>query len=213
MNVKACVSKKRRTFGSVSMWLVGILCLIALVFIVYNIFIVPNVWYVISYLIGIVLGVSYILVCLNELYSTWIYTDGTNLLMKCWDNCFFPHQTLARPKFFAELLPARNIRLRVPISEIAKVIVGTKTFIKRNTESEAFLEAVALYENTSYNSNQRMLEKMDILYVETEDGDCAYMSVNDFDAKSVMRIMHTLEKVNPGIDVKLSGRKYRTYNS
>ena len=212
MNIKASVSKKRRTKGSVSMWIVIVLCVIALALIVYNI-IMSNYWYVISYLIGIVLGASYILVCLNELYSTWIYTDGKDFMLRCWDNCFFPHQTLSDIKFVGELLPAKNIRLRVPIAEIGQIVIGTKTFIKRNTNDESFLEAVALYENTSYNSNQRMLERMDILYVSTTDGDSAFMNVTDFDAKEVMRLMRALKKVNPSIDIKLNGRQYRSFEA
>lgn len=212
MKAKASVSKKKRTRGSVTMWIVAALCLVALVFIVYNIFIVPNVWYVISYTIGIVLGGSYILVCLNELYSTWIFTDGKDLFLKCWDNCFFPYQTLAKPQFIAELLPAKNVRLRVPVSEIDKVYIGTKTFIKRNTNDESFLEAVALYENASYSANNRMLEKIDILYIATTDNDSVFMSVTDFDEKEIMRLMRSLENSNPGIEIKLSGKKYRSYN-
>lgn len=195
------------------MWIVAALCLIALIFIVYNIFIVPNIWYVISYIIGIILGGSYILVCLNELYSTWIFTDGEYLFLKCWDNCFFPYQTLAKPQFIAELLPAKNMRLKVPVNEIDKIYIGTKTFIKRNTEDEAFLEAVALYENSGYSANNRMLEKMDILYIVTADKESVYMSVTDFDEKEILRLMHALEKSNPGIEIKLSGKKYRGYNA
>ena len=210
MSNKACVSKRRRKRGSVSMWVVIALCVIALVLIVYNV-IMSNYWYVISYIIGIVLGVSYILVCLNELYSTWIAADGKDFTMQCWDNCFFPHQTLSGIKFFGELLPAKNIRLRVPIIEIKQIIIGTKTVIKRNTDDEAFLDAVALYENTKYNSNQKMLERMDILYISTVDGDSVFMNVTDFDAKSVMRLMRGVEKVNPEIDIKLSGKQYRSY--
>lgn len=211
MSIKACVSKKKRARGSVSMWIVMFLCVIALALIVYNI-IMSNYWYVISYIIGIVLGLSYILVCLNELYSTWVATDGKDLVLQCWDNCFFPHQTLSNIKFFGELLPAKNIRLRVPIVEIKQIIIGTKTYIKRNTTDESFLEAVALYEKTRYNSNQKMLDRMDILYVGTTDGDSVFMCVSDFNAKDVMRLMHAVEKTNPEIDVKLNGRQYRSYN-
>ncbi len=212
MTNKACVSKKRRARGSVSMWAVIALCIVAIGLIVYNI-IMMNYWYVAAYFIGIILGASYILVCLNELYSTWIAQDGKDLMMQCWDNCFFPHQTLSNIKFFGELLPAKNIRLRVPINEIGRIIIGTKTFIKRNTDDEAFLEAVALYENTKYNSNQKMLDRMDILYVSTTDGDSAYMNVVDFDAKEVMKIMRNIQTINPGVEIKLNGRQYRSFNS
>ena len=212
MKAKASVSKKRRTRGSITMWIVAALCFVALIFIVYNIFIVPNIWYVISYLIGIILGGSYILVCLNELYSTWIFTDGENLYLKCWDNCFFPYQTLAKPQFIAELLPAKNMRLKVPVAEISKVYIGTKTFIKRNTNDESFLDAVALYENSGYSANNRMLEKIDILYITTTDGESVFMSVTDFDEKEIVRLMHSIGKTNPKIEIKLSGKKFRNYN-
>lgn len=210
MNGKAAVSKKKRLRGSVMMWIVIILCIAALALTVYNI-ILSNYWYVASYLIGILLGASYVVVCLNELYSTWIAVEGDSLIMRCWDNCFFPYQTLCKIKFFGELLPAKNVRLRVPINEISKIIVGTKTFIKRNTNDEAFLEAVALYENTKFNANQRILEKTDIFYVGTTDGDSVFMSISNFDPKSVVKTVNSLCRRNPDIEVKLNGKAYRKY--
>lgn len=212
MNVKAMVSHKKRVRGSASMWTVSLLCIIALCLIVYNV-IMSNYWYVACYVIGIVLGLSYILVCLNGLYSTWIITNGEDVVLRCWDNCFFPYQTLLKFKFFGELLPAKNVRLRVPIAEISKVIIGTKTFIKRNTDDERFREAVALYENTKYNSNQRLLEKADMLYIGTTDNDSVFMSINDFDAKNVMKILRVIEKKNPSVEIKVNGKAYRKYIS
>ena len=212
MKVKAAVSQKKRLRGSFSMWVVSALCVIALALIVYNI-IMGNYWYVACYAIGIILALSYILVCLNELYSTWIATDGTDLVLRCWDNCFFPYQTLLSFKLLGELLPAKNVRLRVPISEIGKIIIGTKTFIKRNTSDERFLEAVALYENTKYNSNQRLLEKADILYISTTDNDSVFMSINNFDAKAVIKLLRVIEKKNPDALIRVNGKAYRKYIS
>lgn len=212
MNLKAGVGKRKRKRSSIIMWIVAVFCVIALALIVYNI-IMSNWWYVISYLIGIVLGVSYILVTLNELYSTWIATDGKDFTMRCWETCFFPHQTLSNIKFIGELLPAKNIRLRIPIEEISSLVIGTKSVIKRTVEDESFLEAVAIYENSRYSSNHRALERMDILHVGTKDNDSVFMSVNDFDEKAIMKIVRVLENENPNIMVKLNGKKYREYKS
>jgi len=212
MNIKASVSKKKRMRGSVSMWIVAILCVLALALIVYNI-IFENYWYAVSYFIGIILGSSYILVCLNELYSTWIATDGDFLVMRCWDNCFFPYQTLYRFSLLGELLPAKNVRLRVPVNEISKIIIGTKTFIKRNTDDEAFLEAVALYEKTKFNSTQRILEKSDIIFISTVDNESVFMSINHFDTRAVIKILNALKRQNPSIEIKANGRAYRSFSS
>lgn len=212
MNLKAGVSRKKRKSSSIIMWIVAVLCVIALALIVYNI-IMSNWWYVISYIIGIVLGVSYILVTLNELYSTWIATDGKDFTMRCWETCFFPHQTLSNIKFVGELLPAKNIRLRIPVEEISSLVIGTKSVIKRTVEDESFLEAVAPYENSRYSSNHRALERMDILHIETKDKDSVFMSVDDFDAKAVMKIVRVIESENPDIMVKLNGKKYRGYKN
>ena len=212
MNLKAGVGKKKRKRSGIIMWVVAVLCIPALALIVYNI-IMSNWWYVISYIIGIVLGVSYILVSLNELYSTWIATDGKDFTMRCWETCFFPHQTLSNIKFVGELLPAKNIRLRIPIEEISSVVIGTKSVIKRTVEDDSFLEAVAFYENSRYSSNHRALEKMDILHVGTKDNDSVFMCVDDFDEKAVMKIVRVLENANPDIMVKLNGKKYRGYKN
>ena len=209
MTVKASVNKKKRMRGSISMWVVIALCIIALALTVYNI-VMFNFWYVACYIIGIILGSSYILVCLNELYSTWIMSDGTDLVLRCWDNCFFPYQTLLKFNI-GELLPAKNVRLRVPVEEINKIYIGTKTFIKRNVEDERFLEAVALYENTKYNSNQRLLEKADILYVGTVDNDSVFMNINNFDAKAVVKIIKMIESKKADVDVKVNGKEYKKY--
>lgn len=209
MNIRATVSRKRRLRGSVSMWIVIALCLLALALMVYNI-IMLNFWYVACYAIGIILGSSYILVCLNELYSTWIMVEGTDFVMRCWDNCFFPYQTLLKFNI-GELLPAKNVRLRVPISEISKVYIGTKTFIKRNSNDENFLEAVALYENKKFNSNQRILEKADILYIGTSDNDSVFMNITHFDSKAVIKILKSIQDKNPDVIIKANGRAYRRF--
>lgn len=209
MNIRAAVSRKRRLRGSVSMWIVIALCLLALALMVYNI-IMLNFWYVACYAIGIILGSSYILVCLNELYSTWIMVEGTDFVMRCWDNCFFPYQTLLKFNI-GELLPAKNVRLRVPVREISKIFIGTKTFIKRNTDDENFLEAVALYENKKFNSNQRILEKADILYVGTSDNDSVFMNITNFDSKAVIKILKSIQDKNPGVVIKANGRAYRKF--
>ena len=209
MNIRAAVSRKRRLRGSVSMWIVIALCLLALALMVYNI-IMLNFWYVACYAIGIILGSSYILVCLNELYSTWIMVEGTDFVMRCWDNCFFPYQTLLKFNI-GELLPAKNVRLRVPVREISKIFIGTKTFIKRNSDDENFLEAVALYENKKFNSNQRILEKADILYVGTSDNDSVFMNITNFDSKAVIKILKSIQDKNPGVVIKANGRAYRRF--
>jgi len=209
MNIRATVSRKRRLRGSVSMWIVIALCLLALALMVYNI-IMLNFWYVACYAIGIILGSSYILVCLNELYSTWIMVEGTDFVMRCWDNCFFPYQTLLKFNI-GELLPAKNVRLRVPISEISKVYIGTKTFVKRNSNDENFLEAVALYENKKFNSNQRILEKADILYIGTSDNDSVFMNITHFDSKAVIKILKSIQDKNPDVIIKANGRAYRRF--
>lgn len=212
MNLKAGVGKKKRKQSGIIMWIVAVLCVIALALIVYNI-IMSNWWYVISYVIGIILGVSYILVSLNELYSTWIATDGRDFTMRCWETCFFPHQTFSNIKFIGELLPAKNIRLRIPAEEIKSIVIGTKSVIKRTVEDESFLEAVAPYENARYSSNNRALEKMDILHVGTVDNDSVFMCVDEFDGKAVMKVVRALENANPNIMVKLNGKKYRSYKN
>ena len=162
-------------------------------------------------MLGIVLGSSYILVCLNELYSTWIAIDGNDLIMRCWDNCFFPYQTLMKFNI-GELLPAKNTRLRVPIDEISTIYIGTKTFIKRYTDNEDFLEAVALYENKKFNANQRILEKADILYIGTTDDDCVFMNITSFDSKAVIKILKNIQEKNPRVVIKANGRAYRRFN-
>lgn len=208
MNIKATVSREKRTYGSVLMWIIAVLCVAALALIVYNI-IFQNYWYAISYFVGVILGASYILVCLNELYSTWIATDGDFLVMRCWDNCFFPYQTLYKFSLLGELLPAKNVRLRIPVGEISSIVIGTKLFIKRNTEDEAFLDALALYEKTKFNSTQRILEKIDIIYISTVDNESVFMSINHFDSKAIGKILTVLKRQNPSIDIKANGKAYR----
>ena len=75
------------------------------------------------------------------------------------------------------------------------------------------MEAVALYENTKYNSNQRLLEKADILYISTTDNDSVFMSINNFDAKAVIKLLRVIEKKNPDALIRVNGKAYRKYIS
>ena len=55
--------------------------------------------------------------------------------------------------------------------------------------------------------------KTHILHIETKDKDSVFMSVDDFDAKAVMKIVRVIESENPDIMVKLNGKKYRGYKN
>ena len=129
----------------------------------------------ILFLIAAVIFIILLLIKGNTVFGTSLKVKGNTLYLKKWDNSFLPYN--ADSGLFSDLMPAKTKTVLVDVDDITSIFIGTKEFIKRNlTESgKRFIKALYPYEHSSKKSKQTMVAGLDMFYLETKDGDCAFM--------------------------------------
>lgn len=207
----AGVEAKSRTKGLVLVVVLMVLCVIALLLSIYS-FSTENIVFGVSYIIGILLGLSYIVIKLNQMYTTYIAADDENIILKCWDNHFFAYNAWSGIPVLREFIPSRSQEITIPMSEISTILIGTKSFIKRNAEDPAFDRAVLPYENQKYSNVTGLLNKANILYIKTFSGESVFMSIEDFNAKDTMNVLNRFARFcSDDIDIRINLRSFRRY--
>ncbi len=207
----AGVEAKSRTKGLVFVVVLMVLCVLALMLSIYS-FYTENIVFGVSYIIGIMLGLSYIVIRLNQMYTTYIAADDENIILKCWDNHFFAYNAWSGIPVIREFIPSRSQEIIVPMSEISTILIGTKSFIKRNAEDPAFDRAVLPYENQKYSNVTGLLNKANILYIKTFSGESVFMSIEDFNAKDTMNVLNRFARFcSDEVDIRINLRSFRRY--
>lgn len=205
------VEQKKRTRGMIFSGILMFLCVGALLLSIYS-FASENVVFGISYIIAIILGFSYIVIKVNQLFSTYIATDDENIIFRCWDNHFFPYNAWNGIPVIREFIPARSEIITIPMKEINTIIIGTKSYIKRNAENDAFNKEVLPYEKHKYSSITGMLDKANILYISTKSDECCFMSIDGFNPKDTMEVLnHFTSFCDEDVDIKINSRAFKRY--
>ena len=135
----------------------------------------------------------------NAVFGTYLKIRSDVLYMKSWANGFLPYDV--NGGFLSDLKPSKTNIITIPADEISTILVGTKDFIK----------ALYPYEHSSKKSKKNMISGLDMFYVETKDGKCAFMCIQDFDVKNVVEIMNEIYKVSPMVSIKVNNREYKRY--
>lgn len=169
----------------------------------------PSHWlFAVGYLVGVALACMYIMITMNTAFSTLVTTDKRYIILKCWDNSFLPYDVSFRVPFIRDFVPAKTDVIKIPIKEISHVCIGTKNFIKRNAGCNDFAEAISAFEKPSA-SGKKAIGRIDIIYIETVNNECGFMSINNFDPKAVVKVIQCAKRVNPDIEVLAGSRIYR----
>ena len=147
----------------------------------------------------------------NAVFGTYLKIRSDVLYMKSWANGFLPYDV--NGGFLSDLKPSKTNIITVPADEISTILVGTKDFIKRNmTEAgRDFIKALYPYEHSSKKSKKNMISGLDMFYVETKDGKCAFMCIQDLSVKNVVEIMNEKYMVSPMVSIKVNNREYKRY--
>lgn len=165
----------------------------------------------ILFLIAAVIFIILLLIKGNTVFGTSLKIKGNTVYLKKWDNSFLPYSSDSG--LLSDLKPAKTTIVSVEADDIETMLVGTKEFIKRNmTESgKRFLKALYPFEHSSKKSKQAMVSGLDMFYVETKDGDCAFMCIHDYSVKNVVSIMNEIYNMNPEVSIKVNNREYKRY--
>lgn len=167
----------------------------------------------ILFLIAAVIFIILLLIKGNTVFGTSLKVKGNTLYLKKWDNSFLPYN--ADSGLFSDLMPAKTKTVLVDVDDITSIFIGTKEFIKRNmTESgKRFIKALYPYEHSSKKSKQTMVAGLDMFYLETKDGDCAFMCIHDYSVKNVVAIINEIFTLNPEVSIRVNNREYKRYVS
>ena len=211
--VKACTDKSYRRKSGIIILLVALLSCIGTVLCVYNL-VTARFLFAASYFIAIILGFTYVIIKYNTVYSTYAATDTHSVYMRNWTNGFFPYDSNHPISILSEFIPAKTILTEVPINDISIVVIGTKNFIKRHCSlKDEFAERLEEIGAARKSAKAKAVMGMELLYIETESGECAFMPIMNFSKRNVIKLIQLVQRKNPRVEVKVNSRGYRAVMS
>lgn len=208
--VKACTGKAYRRNNGIVIGLLSALSLLSVIMLIID-FINGKVLWGIFWLIALILAFTYVIIRVNTVYPTYLASDKKNVYMKNWVNDFLPYAADSNVKFLREFIPARTKLIKIPIDDIATVLIGTKNFIKRYGEdNEDFRDNLKPLEKSKDYYQKKTVQSMDLIYISTHDGECYYMPIVKFAPRDVSRVLQFIQRLNPEAEIKVNSREFRT---
>lgn len=204
--VQSCVNKNYRIKSVIICAVLMIFSLTALGLMIYNIAKL-RFGFAIGYIIGILLAVLYVFIRMNIAFSTNISADKKNIILTMWTNNLLPFKTNCSIPFIREFIPAKNKKIRIDICDINDIYIGTKSFISRNISDNRFNE---ILKESLKESDLKKVNKSDIFCVLTNN-DIYFMSIDNFDSKSLCKIVQNVLRVNNMIEFHTGSKKYKVY--
>ena len=209
--VKAYTGAKCRRTSSIAIIIVGLLSCAAVVLGVYNL-IEGKYLFTVSYLIAAFLGITYVVIRYNTVYKTYLAVDKRSIYMRRWLNKFMPYKFDCKLKLIREFIPDKTELIEIPMKDIESVYIGTKNFIKRNAKQRLeFADEVERFEKSKDFTVKRTVQKLDIFYLETTDGETAYMPITEFNVSAVIKIMKYLNRKKPDTQFFIYSKEYKRF--
>lgn len=204
---KASLSKYQRTKSMLTICIVGTVSLVGLVLGVLA-FIKVDILFGILYLLAFLFGMSYVVIRINAVVPSFLAIDGNLLVLQNWENGIFPFNIAFKPAFFCDFVPAKTKLYHIDIAKITKLMIGTKSFLARNLSNPRFAED--MHAMIEINPRcEKLLQKLDILYIETIDQAVYYMSVDQFDSSDLAGVLRELGQYTPDLAIRCSNPDIR----
>ncbi len=205
----ACTNKSYRRNSGIAIGILSALSLLALVMLIFD-FINGRILWGIFWILALILALSYVIIRINSVYTTYLASDKKNVYMKNWSNDFLPYDADNKIKFIREFIPARTKLIQIPIEDIATVLIGTKNFIKRYGEdNEDFRINLKPLEKSKDYYQKKTVQSMDLIYVSTYDGECYYMPIVKFTPRDVSRVLQFIQRANPEAEIRVNSKEFR----
>lgn len=209
--VMACTNKGYRQRSGIAAAILGALSLLSLVMLILN-FINGRVLWGIFWILALILALSYVIIRINSVYTTYLASDKKNVYMKNWTNDFLPYDADNKIKFIREFIPARTKLIEIPIEDISTVLIGTKNFIKRYGEdNEDFKINLKPLEKSKDYYQKKTVQSMDLIYISTFDGGCYYMPIVKFAPRDVSRVLQFIQRSNPEAEIRINSKEFRIH--
>lgn len=204
---RAALSKAAKTKTTAGICIVGTISLAGLVLGIINIF-QKNALFSVIYLLACVIGLAFVVIKINTVVPTFVATSKHTLWMQNWKNGVFSFNVRFKPAFLCDFIPDKTKVDKVDFSKITKVMLGTKNFLTRNLQNERFSREMQALAACNPRCG-RLLKRLDLLYIETIDGACYYMSVTDFDPAELVQVLAAIEAGCPNVQIKCNSREIR----
>lgn len=190
---KAALAKKNKIKAGAVLAVVAAAVCVGLVLVMYNL-IKGSLLFFIGYLIAVALGILYIIIEINSLFTTFIAVDRKKLYMKNWVNGFVSYDLHHKARLIREYMPAKTAVVEIKITDIKECMIGSVNYVKRYCrDNHDFIEKVTRLERYGLVS-EKTLRRMDIFYIETTDGDSCFMPVTNFEQDELVKILNYVEK-------------------
>ncbi|MDD6485138.1 MAG: hypothetical protein PUF72_11325 [Clostridiales bacterium] len=207
---KAYTKGSVRRSAKITAFLFSALGLLSIIMLIYSL-IVGKVLFAVAWIIAAILCITYVVIRVNAVFSTYLAADKKNVYMKTWSNGFLPFKADSRIKILSEFIPASTRLIEIPIEDISSVIIGNKNFIKRTGEdNENFTAAIRPYETSKDITHRRSVNSMEYFYISAVDGECYFMPITKFAPREVTRVLQYIQRANPDAQLKVSSREFRT---
>lgn len=210
-SVKAMTKPSYRRKSFITIAILSVVALAAVILAVYNL-VSNKPLFVISYLIAALLCVTYVAIRANTVYTTYAAADKRSIYMRRWDNGFMPYATKFPVAILREFIPAKTELLEIRIDEISDVYIGTKNYLKRTVKTaDEFMDELEPFEKSKDFTVKRIVQTMDIFYVETFDGDYAYMPITMFSKKAILRLLKHINLRNQQTEFHIYSRAFKGF--
>lgn len=205
----ACTNKGYRNRSGIAIGILSALSLLSLVMLILD-FINGKILWGVFWILALILALSYVIIRINSVYTTYLATDKKKVYMKNWVNDFLPYDADNKIKIFREFIPARTKLIQIPIEDIATILIGTKNFIKRYGEdNESFRVNLKPLEQSKDYYQKKTVQSMDLIYVSTYDGECYYMPIVKFTPRDVSRVLQFIQRANPETEIRVNSKEFR----
>lgn len=207
---------KARVNSSVRVKALVMICAYAALFLfcismgIYDI-LMDRILYGILFIIVGMIFVALLLLKANAAFATYVQLKGDKLYMKSWANNFLPYDI--NGSFAADMIPSKTKITEISVDEISYILIGTKDFIKKNATiaGKKLQRAIYPYEHSKKKFKNEILNRMELIYLETIDDSCVFMCVQDYDAEKIVKIVKSMYEMNENLNVKIGSRRYRKY--
>lgn len=201
---KAMLGRKNRIKSAVIIALVALAVCSGIVLMVYSL-IKGSILFGIGYMLASVLGIGYILIAINSIFSAYVAADKNKLYIKSWVNGFVPYDLHFKMNLIKEFIPSKTLIVQINVSNIQRCVLGSLNYCKRYCmDNYEFVEKIRKFEKLE-GVNKTALRHMDLLYVETNSGESCFMPVTGFDTDSLARILNHIEK-NSGAEIRCNNK-------
>lgn len=198
---KVSIRDKVRRDHVIKISLVGSVSLLGLALGIYSI-VARNPLFALWYALAFVLGLSYVIIRINACFPTYIAADSEKVILSKWENGIMPYTLPEKPNFISDFIPEKVSTCEIAMEDVAEVIVASRKFLKKNLSEEEYPEILKRLDLNKH--FDKVLRRMDFLFIRTKNGENCFMSITDFDYQGVNEFLEVVEKNCPGVVVQVN---------